>query len=84
MELHHPLLREFPEHRESILWLKVSDQEFRKDYDAYHDVDDKIYRIEEEIDFATDQEIDELKMKRTWLKDRLYRRVRDTAAPRPS
>ena len=30
MELHHPLLKEFPEHREFIQWLKVSDPEFRR------------------------------------------------------
>jgi hypothetical protein len=44
--------------------------------DEYHTLDDAIYRIEEEIDFATDQEIDELKMRRAWLKDRIYYSIR--------
>jgi len=76
MDLHHPLLKEFPEHRETIQWLKVSDEQFRTKFDEYHQADDKICRIEEEIDFATDQETDELKMRRALLKDQLYRQLR--------
>lgn len=75
MDLHHPLLKEFPEHREIIQWLKVSDELFRQRFDEYHQADDKICRIEEEIDFATDQETDELKMRRAHLKDQLYRQL---------
>ena len=81
MDLHHPLLKEFPDHRETIQWLKVSDEAFRARFDEYHQLDDKVCRIEEEVDFATDQEIDELKMKRALLKDQLYRQVRGTALP---
>ncbi len=55
MDLHHPILREFPEHREIIRRLKGSDDHFRKMFDEYHRLDDSIYRIEEEIDFANDQ-----------------------------
>ena len=69
MDLHHPILREFPEHREVIKRLKGSDDHFRKMFDEYHRLDDSVYRIEEEIDFATDQEIEELKMRRAKLKD---------------
>ena len=64
MDLHHPILREFPEHCEIIRRLKGSDDHFRKMFDEYHRLDDAVYRIEEEIDFATDQEIDELKLRR--------------------
>lgn len=80
MDLHHPLVKEFPDHRETIQWLKVSDEEFRRQFDEYHQIDDKVCRIEEQIDFATDQETDELKMRRAHLKDNLYRRVRATTA----
>jgi uncharacterized protein YdcH (DUF465 family) len=72
MDLHHPILREFPEHREIIRRLKGSDEHFRSLFEEYHRLDDEVYRIEEEIDFATDQEIDELKMRRARLKDCLY------------
>jgi uncharacterized protein len=72
MDLHHPILREFPEHRETIKRLKSSNDHFRHLYEEYHKLDDEIYRIEEDIDFATDQEIDELKMRRAKLKDYIY------------
>ena len=75
MDLHHPILREFPEHREAIRRLKGSDDHFRHVFDEYHRLDDEIYRIEEEIDFATDQEFEELKMRRAKLKDGIYRLI---------
>jgi len=73
--LHHPILREFPEHRDTIKRLQGSSDHFRHLYDEYHKLDDAVYRIEEEIDFATDQEIDELKMRRAKLKDYIYHLV---------
>ena len=78
MDLHHPILREFPEHREVIRRLKGSNEQFRKAFDEYHRLDDEIYRIEEDIDFATDQEIEELKMTRARLKDYIYHFIRHT------
>ena len=44
-------------------------------FEEYHQLDDEICRIEEEIEFATDQQIDELKFKRAKLKDALYAAV---------
>ena len=76
MDLHHPILREFPEHRDAIQRLKGSNEHFRHMYDEYHRLDDEIYRIEEEIDFATDQEIEERKMRRAKLKDYMYHIIR--------
>ena len=80
MDLHHPILREFPEHREIIRRLKASDEPFRSAFEDYHRLDDEIYRIEEEIDFATDQEIEELKMRRAKLKDYIYHSIRHASA----
>jgi len=71
MDLHHPILREFPEYRDTIKRLQ-GDTHFRNLYDEYHRLDDEIYRIEEEIDFATDQQIEERKMRRAKLKDYIY------------
>ena len=84
MDLHHPILREFPEHRDTIRRLKAGDEHFRTMYDEYHRLDDAIYRIEEEIDFATDQEIEELKMRRAKLKDYIYHLLRHAPAPCPT
>jgi len=75
MDLHHPILQEFPEHRDTIKRLRNSNEHFRNVYDEYHKLDDSIYHIEEEIDFATDQEIEELKMRRAKLKDYIYHLV---------
>jgi uncharacterized protein YdcH (DUF465 family) len=72
MDLHHPILREFPEHRETIRRLQGSDNHFRHLYDEYHRLDDEIYRSEEEIEFATDQQIAERKMRRAKLKDYIH------------
>ena len=80
MDLHHPILREFPEHREVIRRLKGSNEHFRSSFDEYHRLDDQIYRIEEDIDFATDQEIEELKMRRARLKDYIYHSIRHAPA----
>ena len=84
MDLHHPILREFPEHREVIRRLKGSDDQFRKMFDEYHQLDDSIYRIEEEIDFATAQEIEELKLRRAKLKDSIYHLIRHAPPPCPA
>ncbi len=75
MDLHHPILREFPEYRELIKRLKASSEQFRKLFDEYHSLDESIYRVEEEIEFATDQEIEELKKRRAWLKDQIYHAI---------
>ena len=87
-DLHHSILREFPEYRDAVKLLKASDANFRRMFDEYHTLDEAIYRIEEEIDFATDQEIEELKKRRAWLKDKIYHDIRHarsmTPTPHPS
>jgi len=75
MDLHHPFVAEFPGHRESIRSLKLADGDFRRMFEEYHTLDDEICRIEEDVEFATDQQIDELKFKRAKLKDALYSAV---------
>jgi hypothetical protein len=72
MDLHHPILREFPEHRETIRRLKGSDDHFRNIFDEYHRLDDEIYRIEEEI-----------KMRRAKLKDYIYHLIRHAPVSSP-
>lgn len=75
MDLHHPFVVEFPEHRESIRTLKLADGNFRQMFEEYHVLDDEICRIEEDLEFATDQEMEQLKFKRAKLKDALYSAV---------
>jgi uncharacterized protein YdcH (DUF465 family) len=80
MDLHHPFVKEFPQHRETIRSLKLGDGKFRAMFEEYHQLDDEICRIEEDIEFATDQQIDELKFKRAKYKDALYAAVQKHAA----
>ena len=75
MDLHHPFVTEFSGHRETIRSLKLADGKFRQMFEEYHQIDDEICRIEEDLEFATDQQIDELKFKRAKLKDALYTAV---------
>lgn len=79
MDLHHPINREFPRHLETIKQLKNTDDQFRKAFKEYHRLDDAVYRIEEDIDFATDQELEELKLERARLKDWLYHAILKSA-----
>ncbi len=79
MDLHHPIYKEFPQHINTIKGLKAADERFRKWFEEYHAVDDSIYRIEEEIEFAVDQEIEELKKRRAWLKDQMYYAIQNSS-----
>jgi uncharacterized protein len=73
--LHHPFVVEFPAYVEAIQSLKTADGRFLAQFDEYHKVDDEICRIEEDVEYASDQQIDELKFKRAKLKDVLYAAV---------
>lgn len=73
--LEHPLLSEFPEHRDVIVQLKTSDAHFRRLYEEYHEVDKQIVRIEEQIEPATDAFTEGLKVRRLHLKDDLLRAI---------
>lgn len=75
MDLHHPITREFPRHLDTIKQLKSTSDQFRKAFNEYHRLDDAIYRVEEDIDFATDQEIEEMKVERARLKDWIYHAI---------
>jgi hypothetical protein len=79
MRLHHPLLIEFAEYRDTIQRLKVEDTEFRQLADEYHQVDRRVCLIERAFETATDAETEELKKRRLWLKDLLYRQIRRAA-----
>lgn len=68
----HDLLHEFPEHKEKIHNLKVSDTHFRKLFDDYHHVDHNIHSVESGAQPTTDEHLNELRLKRVHLKDEIY------------
>ena len=68
---HHPLLTEFPEHRDTIHRLKIDDAHFRRLFDEYHELDKEIFRMDENIEPTSDQVMEQRKVHRLALKDRL-------------
>lgn len=71
----HDLLHEFPEHKETIHNLKVSDNHFRKMFDEYHELDHEVHRIEQGAENTTDEYLTDLRKKRLHLKDELYKMI---------
>lgn len=73
---HHDLVHEFPEHRDTIHTLKVSNGHFARLFQDYQLVDKEIRRIEQEIETVSDQYAETLKVKRLSLKDQLFEMIR--------
>ncbi|MGD2055011.1 MAG: DUF465 domain-containing protein [Gammaproteobacteria bacterium] len=73
----HDLIHELPEHKECIHELKMSDENFRKMFDEYHELDHQIIRMEEGIETPSDDVLEELKKQRLFLKDQLFAMIRD-------
>lgn len=68
----HELAAEFPELKERIHDLKISDRHFVRLFDAYHVVNRDVHRAEAAGLNITDEHYEELKRKRMNLKDELY------------
>ena len=69
---HHPLLKEFPEHKERMHDLKLSDKHFENLVDKYEVLDKHIFRIESEEEILDDVSLENLKKERLLLKDEIY------------
>jgi uncharacterized protein YdcH (DUF465 family) len=76
---HHPLIKEFPQHRELIHRLKQESEEFRFLFAEYHRVDRELFRIGREIDATSDARALQLKRRRLFLEDRLLELVRQAS-----
>lgn len=70
---HHDLIHEFPELKERIHDMKVSDSHFRHLFDAYHELTRNIENMENEVVPVATHTEEALKIKRVHLKDELYR-----------
>jgi uncharacterized protein YdcH (DUF465 family) len=69
---HHDLHHEFPEYAERIHQLKTSDAHFAKLFGEYDRLDHEVRRIEEAGSLISDAEMEEMKLERVHLKDKLY------------
>jgi uncharacterized protein YdcH (DUF465 family) len=68
----HEIPAEFPEFKDRIHDLKVSDARFSRLFDDYHDVNREIHRAEAAGLNISDEHYEELKKKRMTLKDEIY------------
>ena len=73
----HELAEEFPEFKQRIHDLKVSDEHFGELADEYHEVNREIHRIEIEVEAASDEYTEDLKKKRLALKDEIFGLLKD-------
>ncbi|MFV2032639.1 MAG: YdcH family protein [Gammaproteobacteria bacterium] len=73
----HDLVHEFPEYRDAIRHLKSSNLHFARLFDEYHEIDHEVLRIETGIENSSDEYLGERKKKRLYLKDELFRMVRN-------
>lgn len=73
----HDLIHEFPEHRETIHNLKISDNHFARLFDEYHEIDHEIHRIETDIETTSDEYLEEKKKQRLHLKDELFKIIKN-------
>lgn len=73
----HDLIHEFPEHRETIHNLKITDPHFAKLFAEYHEIDHEVHRIEENIETTSDDYLEEKKKQRLHLKDELLEMIKE-------
>lgn len=75
---HHDLVHEFPEYREKIHNLKMTDEHFKEIFREYHKLDREVYRVENNIEPRSDVALEELKKRRLALKDELFQILRQS------
>ena len=68
---HHPLITEFPDHRDTIHRLKEENAHFQNLMVSYEDLDKEVFRMEEGIETPEDAVMTDLKKKRLDLKDQI-------------
>lgn len=76
----HDLLHEFPEYRERIHELKMSDGRFARLFNEYHEVEHEVHQIENGSLSTSDDYLEQRKRVRLSLKDELYQIIVATTA----
>nr|WP_298135932.1 YdcH family protein [uncultured Pseudomonas sp.] len=72
---HHPLVKDFPELRDTLHQLRQDDAEFARLASAYEVLDKRICRIEEGSELLAESALNALKHERVALKDQLAQRL---------
>lgn len=68
----HELADEFPELKEKIHALKLSDRHFARLFEDYHHLNREIHRVEASSINISDESFEEMKKSRLKLKDELF------------
>ena len=76
---HHDLIHEFPEFKERIHELKVSDAHFRRLFEVYHELTREVENMQNEVTPVATHTEEEAKLRRLRLKDELYRMLKAEA-----
>lgn len=76
---HHDLIHEFPEYRDRIHELKVSDVHFRRLFEAYHELTREVENMQNEVTPVATHTEEEAKLRRLHLKDELYHMLKAQA-----
>lgn len=69
---HHNLALEFPEFKDKIHTLKMSNNHFKRLMDEHHELDKQIRRVEAMQESMSDEGLEDLKKQRLKLKDECY------------
>ena len=72
MSEHQDLGNEFPELKEKIHSLKVTDPHFKKLLEEYTELNKAVYRAEHRIDLLSEDAEELMRKERVHLKDKLY------------
>ncbi len=75
----HSLIQEFPELRDRIHEMKMSDTHFARLFDEYDVMEHNVHRIESGAEAASDERLEELKKQRLSLKDELFGLLKNAA-----
>ena len=73
---HHPLLEEFPEYKDAIHDLKMSNAHFSRLAHEYAGLDKSIFRAEQGIETVNDDYLAGIKKERLHLKDLIFSMLR--------
>ena len=73
----HDLLHEFPEYKDKIHELKLSNDHFAKLFAEYHEIEHEVRRIEEGVETTSDEYLEERKKERLNLKDQLFELLKE-------
>ncbi|MCK9215600.1 MAG: YdcH family protein [Rhodoferax sp.] len=70
----------FPEYREQITQLRISDLNFVRLYEKHNALDQKIRHMEAHIEPSTHEEIEQLKKEKLLTKDAIYSILKKTVS----